>query len=84
MKKNRLVIRLQKRGRIRRPFYYIIVTNSKKSEKGGFRCKIGYYDPFSIYKKLNMLGIVVNLELLSYWISKGAIPNATVMKLLYK
>jgi ribosomal protein S16 len=81
--KNRLVIRLQKQGRIRRPYYLIIVTKAFKSAHGGFYAKVGYYDPFSYKFKNNFSNIVIYKEILNYWIKKGARPNLKVYKLLF-
>lgn len=83
MYKNRLVIRLHKRGRVGRPYYYIVVTNAYKSNKSSFLAKVGYYDPFTYKFKKNINALVVYKDKLNYWILKGACPNDSVRKLLF-
>lgn len=80
--KNQFVIRLQRCGRIKRPFFLIIVTRKYKSEAGAYIAKLGYYDPFST-KKNGFLCVVLYKNLLNYWISRGAIPNENIKKLLF-
>jgi small subunit ribosomal protein S16 len=83
MMKNQLVIRLQRCGRIKRPFFLLIVTKKNKSESGAYIARVGYYDPFLNKKKANFSGLVIYKDILNYWIARGAIPNNAVQKLLY-
>lgn len=39
------VIRLTRMGRTKRPFYRIVVTDSRKRRDGGWIESIGYYNP---------------------------------------
>ena len=41
------VIRLTKMGRKKKPFYRIVVTDSRKKRDGGWIESIGYYNPLT-------------------------------------
>ncbi|AWI34658.1 30S ribosomal protein S16 [Helicobacter apodemus] len=61
------VIRLTKMGRKKKPFYRIVVTDSRKKRDGGWIESIGYYNPLvepSIVK--------FDKERLEYWVKVGA------------
>jgi len=64
------VIRLTRMGRKKKPFYRIVVTDSRKRRDGGWIESIGYYNPVSENKELK-----VDEERLNYWISVGAQMN---------
>lgn len=66
-------------GRKKRPFYRIVVTDSRKRRDGGWIESIGHYNPVSADKTL-----VVDQERLNYWISVGAQMSDTVKKITSK
>jgi small subunit ribosomal protein S16 len=70
-------IRLARIGAHKKPFYRIIVADSKARRNGPFIEIIGTYDP-----KVEPSKIEVNLERADYWIGKGAQPSVTVQRLL--
>ena len=72
-------IRLTRIGAHKKPFYRIIVADSKSRRDGPFIEILGTYDP-----KFEPSKIEVNLERAKYWISQGAQPSVTVQKLLQK
>ena len=61
------VVRLTKIGRKKRPFYRIVVTDSRKRRDGGYIESIGYYDPM-----INPEVVKFDAERLEYWKSVGA------------
>lgn len=61
------VVRLTKIGRKKRPFYRIVVTDSRKRRDGGYIESIGYYDPMT-----NPEVVKFDAERLAYWKSVGA------------
>ncbi|EOJ1971930.1 30S ribosomal protein S16 [Campylobacter jejuni] len=61
------VIRLTRMGRTKRPFYRIVVTDSRKRRDGGWIESIGYYNPM-----VEPEVIKVDAERLAYWESVGA------------
>ncbi len=61
------VIRLTRMGRTKRPFYRIVVTDSRKRRDGGWIESIGYYNPM-----VEPEVVKFDSELLAYWKSVGA------------
>jgi small subunit ribosomal protein S16 len=70
------VIRLARFGRKKRPFYRIVVTDSRKKRDSGWIEKIGYYNPVNEEKTLKL-----DKERLEYWLGIGAKMSKTVTKL---
>lgn len=68
-------IRLMRFGAKHRPYYRIVVVDSRKKIKGAYIESLGYYAPME-GKKLN-----INIERYKYWVSVGAQPTDTVKKL---
>ncbi|PIF04522.1 MAG: 30S ribosomal protein S16 [Arcobacter sp.] len=73
------VIRLTRMGRNKRPFYRIVVTDSRKRRDSGWIESIGYYNPVSTPKEFK-----IDQERLDYWLSVGAQPSEKVAKLTAK
>jgi small subunit ribosomal protein S16 len=73
------VIRLTRMGRNKRPFYRIVVTDSRKRRDSGWKESIGYYNPVVDPKVLK-----VDEERLNYWLSVGAQMSDKVAKLIGK
>ncbi|MGE0171995.1 MAG: 30S ribosomal protein S16 [Oligoflexales bacterium] len=72
-----VTMRLQRKGTHNKPFYHIVVTDSRKARGGKFIEKIGFYDP-----NLNPSVMEVKGERASFWYSKGAQVSNTVLKIL--
>jgi len=70
------VIRLTRMGRNKKPFYRIVVTDSRKRRDSGWIESIGYYNPVVEPKVLK-----IDLERYNYWLSVGAKPSEKVNKL---
>jgi small subunit ribosomal protein S16 len=70
------VIRLTRMGRNKKPFYRIVVTDSRKRRDSGWIESIGYYNPVSTPKELKF-----DKERLDYWLGVGAKPSERVSKL---
>ena len=73
------VIRLTRMGRNKKPFYRIVVTDSRKRRDSGWIESIGYYNPVSKEKTLK-----IDTERLDYWLGVGAKMSDTVKKLAKK
>ena len=69
-------IRLARYGRKKRPFYRIVVTDSRKRRDSGWIESIGYYNPLVEPK-----AIEINMDKLNEWLSKGAQMSERVAKL---
>ena len=61
------VVRLTRMGRKKRPFYRIVVTDSRKRRDSGWIENIGYYNPMAEPEVVKF-----DAERLSYWKSVGA------------
>ena len=72
-------IRLRREGATNRPYYKVVVADSRSPRDGKFIELIGTYDP-----KLKGDNSRINLERAEYWISRGAQPSDTVRSLLKK
>jgi len=70
------VIRLTRMGRKKRPFYRIVVTDSRKRRDSGWIESIGYYDPMT-----EPATVKLDEERYNYWLSVGAQPSERVKKL---
>ena len=70
------VVRLTRMGRKKKPFYRIVVTDSRKRRDSGWIESIGYYNPVSNPKELKF-----DQERLQYWLGVGAKPSNKVAKL---
>jgi small subunit ribosomal protein S16 len=70
-------IRLRREGAKNRPYYKVVVADSRSPRDGKFIEIIGTYDP-----KVAAHNSSLNLERADYWISKGAQPSDTVRSLI--
>lgn len=70
------VIRLTRMGRSKRPFYRIVVTDSRKKRDGGWIESIGYYNPL-----IEPATVKIDEERLGYWLGVGAQMSERVKKL---
>ena len=70
------VIRLTRMGRKKKPFYRIVVTDSRKRRDGGWIESIGYYNPVSDPKVVKF-----DEERLNYWLGVGAQMSDTVKRI---
>lgn len=71
-----LKIRLARGGAKKRPFYRIVVCNSRDPRDGKFIEKIGSYDPF--LPNDSEQRIVLKTDRAKYWMSVGAKPTEKV------
>ncbi|RIU86050.1 30S ribosomal protein S16 [Candidatus Karelsulcia muelleri] len=72
-------IRLQRKGRKKKAFYTIVVSNSRSPRNGKFLEKIGFYNP-----NTNPYTISINVEKAVNWLIKGAQPTCTVKSFFLK
>ncbi len=69
-------IRLARYGRKKRPFYRIVVTDSRRRRDSGWIESIGYYNPLVEPKTVE-----IDMAKLNDWINKGAQMSERVAKL---
>ena len=72
-------IRLRREGSKNRPYYRVVVADSRSPRDGKFVEILGTYDP-----KLTGQNSSFSVERAEYWISKGARPSDTVRSLIKK
>ena len=72
-------IRLRREGAKNRPYYKVVVADSRSPRDGKFIEIIGTYDP----KKTDH-NSTIKLDRVEHWISKGARPSDTVRSLVKK
>ena len=70
-------IRLKRMGSNKKPFYRIVVADSRAPRDGRFIEEIGYDNPVSEPKQIK-----INDEKAKKWLGVGAQPTETVKKLL--
>ena len=70
------VIRLTRMGRNKKPFYRIVVTDSRKRRDSGWIESIGYYNPLT-----NPDTVKFDAKRLAYWKSVGAKLSTRVAKI---
>jgi len=68
---------LTRKGAKKRPFYRVVVADSRKRRDGPFLEIIGTYDPLKDPSEVK-----INVERAKYWLSCGAQPTSVVKKLL--
>lgn len=74
-----VVIRLARGGSKKRPFYNIIVADSRCRRDGRFIERVGFYNPVANEKQE---GLRIQADRLNYWLSQGAQLSETVAKLV--
>jgi small subunit ribosomal protein S16 len=75
-----LVIRMARAGTKKRPFYHIVVADSRAPRDGRFIERIGHFNPLLPKDKTERLKL--DLEKVKAWMVKGAQPSDRVMRFL--
>ena len=73
-------IRLKRFGTKKRPYYRIVVTDSRTPRDGRTIEEVGFYHPIEVEGKQ----VSVREERIRAWLDQGARPSDTVKKLLNK
>ena len=74
-----VTIRLTRGGAKKRPFYHVIVTDSRSSRDGRYIERLGFFNPLAVTHDEVLR---VDAERIKYWISKGAQPSERVTYLM--
>ena len=75
-----LSIRLTRGGAKKRPYYRIVVADSRAPRDGRFIEKLGSYNP--LLAKDSPERVKLDVERISHWLSVGAQPSDRVMRFL--
>ena len=74
-----VVIRLARGGAKKRPFYNVVVIDSRTRRDGSFIERVGFYNPKAAE---GVEGLRMNRDRISYWQGQGAQLSPTVARLL--
>lgn len=74
-----VVIRLARGGAKKRPFYNMVVADSRTRRDGRFIERIGFYNPLASAKEE---GLRIAVDRLTYWQGQGAQLSPTVARLV--
>ena len=74
-------IRLSRAGAKKRPFYHLVVTDSRNRRDGRYIERLGFFNPLGKESEEN---IRIDLARVDYWIGQGAQPSDRVASLLKK
>ena len=74
-----VTIRLSRTGAKKRPFYHIVVTDSRRSRGGRFIERVGYFNPVATGGETRLQ---VNSERVNYWLTQGAQASDRVGQLI--
>jgi len=75
-----LVIRMARAGTKKRPFYHIVVADSRSPRDGRFIERIGHFNPLLPKDKTERLKL--DLDKVKDWMKKGAQPSDRVTRFL--
>ncbi len=74
-----VIIRLARGGAKRRPFYNVVVADSRNRRDGRFIERVGFYDPLA---KEGAEGLRLNSDRIAYWQNNGAQLSDCVARLV--
>jgi len=75
-----LKIRLARAGTKKRPFYHVVVADSRMPRDGRFIERLGHFNP--LLKKDATERLKLDLDKVKSWMAKGAQPTDRVMRFL--
>jgi small subunit ribosomal protein S16 len=73
-----VVIRLARGGAKKRPFYQVVVTDSRNARDGRFIERVGFFNPVA---QGSAEKVRLDTDRYNYWISQGAQPSERVAQL---
>jgi small subunit ribosomal protein S16 len=74
-----VVIRMKRAGAKKRPFYRVVVADSRSPRDGRYIEQLGYYDPLT-----DPATFKVDAEKFAHWIRRGATPSESVGVMMSK
>lgn len=74
-----VVIRMARGGAKNRPFYNVVVADSRMPRDGRFIERIGFYNPKASGQEQKFR---LSLDRVDHWVKLGAQPSAAVKKLI--
>lgn len=77
-----LVLRMTRHGAKKRPFYHIVVADSRSPRDGRFIEKVGTYNP--MLQKGDAKRVTLLEERIKHWVKNGAQPSERVARFLHE
>lgn len=74
-----VTIRLARAGAKKRPFFHIVVTDSRNRRDGRYIERLGFYNPIATEREEELK---FDQERLGYWLAQGAKASERVAKLI--
>lgn len=74
-----VTIRLARAGAKKRPYYHVVVTDSRASRDGRFIERLGFYNPIATEQEEKLR---IDQDRVAYWRSHGAKATGAVSRLL--
>ncbi len=74
-----VTIRLARAGAKKRPFYHLVVTDSRNSRDGRFIERLGFFNPVATGQEVPLR---IDLERAEHWLSRGAQPSERADQLI--
>ena len=75
-----LKIRLARAGTKKRPYYHIVIADSRSPRDGRFIERLGHFNP--LLPKDNETRLKLDLDKVKAWLAKGALPTDRVLRFL--
>ncbi|MBQ0724426.1 MAG: 30S ribosomal protein S16 [Cycloclasticus sp.] len=72
-------IRLSRTGAKKRPFYHVVVADSRRSRDGRYIERVGYYNPRAIGGEVRL---TLDSARIDHWVTQGAQATERVNKLI--
>ena len=76
-----VTIRLSRHGAKKRPFYHVVVTDSRNGRDGRYIERVGFYNPLAKGQEVELNLDQARIE---YWVSHGAGTSDRVSSLIKK
>lgn len=74
-----VTIRLARGGAKKRPFFHIVVTDSRNARDGRYIERLGFYNPVAAGSEVML---TLDRPRVDHWISNGAQPSDRVVRLM--
>lgn len=74
-----VTIRLARTGAKKRPFYHVVVADSRCARGGRYIERVGFFNPIATAGEERLR---INRERIDHWVSQGAQPSERVQQLL--
>jgi small subunit ribosomal protein S16 len=74
-----VTIRLARSGAKKRPFFHVVVTDSRNRRDGRYLERVGFFNPIAVGEEVRLR---IDADRVQHWVSKGARTSDRVAKLL--